>query len=81
VRVWDRQRGEEEWLDVADLVRKCADMRAYSPFNRGTMDYMRYMLTQVLGEDSVHAKKHRLLYAKVDQRITPCAVHHVRDVM
>ncbi|ELR17161.1 SET domain containing protein [Acanthamoeba castellanii str. Neff] len=64
VRVWDRQRDAEEWLDVGELVRRCG-LRAYVPFYLGYGDYMRYVLTQILGEDTPQAKKHRLLYAKV----------------
>jgi hypothetical protein len=64
VRVWDRQRDAEEWLDVGEMVQRCG-LRAYVPFYLGFSDYMRYLLTQILGEDTPQAKKHRLLYAKV----------------
>ncbi len=73
VRVWDRQRGAEEWLDVGELVQRCG-MRAYVPFYLGFSDYSRYVLTQILGEDTPQAKKHRLLYAKVIVVCRVCCV-------
>lgn len=64
VRVFDRQQGCEERLDVRELGERCG-MKSYTSFYRGTEAYLRYMLTQIMDEESPAAKKHRELYAHV----------------
>lgn len=65
VMVYNRENGSEEHLDVRKLA-SMSHMKTYCPFYRGSEDYLRYMLTQILGEESALSQKHRLMYAKVE---------------